>query len=258
MVKAFDGGLKQPVHCEHLTIPGLRASGLRPASAAIPMIIPPRFALLPDCADTRLLVDLTSHANDLSEAAHSLKFAVDAGRDSELWGPLTSHAVTAYVRPFILSKVRTRLDEMSNVPGVPPELQNVHDRIRKYRNTTIAHSQSDLMMPLPLAFLDESGHGVDVWGVTLTNPMPLALAEQFAYLIVAMEENVEQATQPVLQRLRSWLRKETTETIGSWKQPEFVDANDTDFDPGRRRNRTPRFTRYWQVAHLPDDEQSDR
>ena len=80
------------------------------------MTIPrPPIAVLPDTADTRLLVDLTTHANDLSEASHTLACALSAGEESELWMPLTSHAVTAYIRPFIFSNVRRRLDEM---PGI--------------------------------------------------------------------------------------------------------------------------------------------
>ncbi|MGO4435096.1 hypothetical protein AB4Y88_17945, partial [Paenarthrobacter sp. RAF9] len=88
-------------------------------------------------------MDLTSHANDLSEASHALACALGAGEESELWMPLTSHAVTAYIRPFIFSNVRSRLDEMPGIPAVPAAHQAVHDIIRKYRNTTIAHSQSN-------------------------------------------------------------------------------------------------------------------
>ncbi len=49
--------------------------------------------------DTRLLVELTSHADDLSEAAHSLSKALDSGEGSDVREPLTSHAVTTYMHP---------------------------------------------------------------------------------------------------------------------------------------------------------------
>ncbi|WP_298591588.1 hypothetical protein [uncultured Kocuria sp.] len=217
----------------------------------------PRIAVLPDTPDARLLVELTSHANDLSEAAHALGCAFDAGEGSSLWEPLTSHAVTAYVRPFIISNVRARLDEMPEIPSLPPNLRSVHDRIRKYRNTTIAHSQSELVMPLPVAILNDEGHGVDVIGVTLIHPMPHAFAQRFAELISASEDIVDQATQPVLERLRAWLRDETPKTISDWQQPEIINAVDTDFTAARARKRIPRFTRYWHVAHLPGHEQPD-
>lgn len=189
----------------------------------------PRYAVLPDSADARMLVDLTSHANDLSEAAHALKGAVGVGEESELWEPLTSHAVTAYIRPFITSNVRARLDQMPDVPRVPTELKSMHDTIRKYRNTTIAHSQSELVMPLPLAMLNGAGQGYDVMGVTLTHPMPLAFAEQFAALIAAMEGIVDEATKPVLARLRSWLRTQSPDMIQNWGQPQVAFAEDTEF-----------------------------
>lgn len=222
------------------------------------MVIPSsRFAVLPDTTDARLLVDLTSHASDLSEAAHALGCAFDAGEDSSLWDPLTSHAVTAYVRPFIVSNVRARLDEMPEVPGVPPNLRIVHDRIRKYRNTTIAHSQSELVMPLPVAILNDAGHGMDVRGVTVIHPMPHAFAQRFAELISAMEDSVDHATQPVLERLRAWLRNETSETISGWQQPGILHTVDTNFTAARARKRIPQFTSYWHVEQLPDHEQHD-
>jgi hypothetical protein len=218
---------------------------------------PLRIAVLPDTPDARLLVDLTSHARDLSEAAHALGSAFDAGEGSSLWDPLTSHAVTAYVRPFIVSNVRARLDEMPEVFALPPNLRSVHDRIRKYRNTTVAHSQSELVMPLPVAIFDDEGHGVDVIGVTLTHPMPHAFAQRFAELISASQDIVDQATQPVLERLRACLRDETPETISGWRQPDIIHAVDAEFTAARARKRVPRFTSYWRVEHLPDHEQPD-
>lgn len=217
-------------------------------------IPPPRIAVLPDSADSRLLADLTSHANDLSEAAHALKGAFSVGEGSELWEHLTSHAVTAYIRPFIISNVRARLDEMPGIPPVPPALQTVHDTVRKYRNTTVAHSQSDLAMPLPVAILDDAGQGVDIRGMTFIHPMPHVFAEQFATLIVAMEDVVDQATQPVLERLRSWLRTETPDTIRGWQQPEVAVTQDAEFSAARRRKRAPRFALYAHTKPLPGDE----
>lgn len=206
----------------------------------------PPIAVLPDTADTRLLIELTSHANDLSEAAHALGCALTSGEGSELWMPLTSHAVTAYVRPFIDSNVRTRLDKMPAVPDIPASFQPVHDIIRNYRNTTIAHSQSTLVMPLPVAILDDRGNGIDVMGVSITHQMPLVLAERFSDLIRTVEDIVEEATQPVLDRLRTWLKAQDTAAIGSWPLPVLHEARDADFTSAHRRKRTPQFTTYWR------------
>lgn len=195
-----------------------------------------------------MLVELTSHANDLSEAAHALTSALAMGEDSELWMPLTSHAVTAYVRPFIFSTVRRRLDKISGIPTVPAHLQSTHDIIRKYRNTTIAHSQSNLVMPLPLAILGPGGQGIDVIGVSITHSMPLTVAKSFVDLIDAMQDIVELATQPILERLRTWLKDQPPETIDAWDLPEVLHAMDSDFTAAQRRGRKPRFTSYWRIA----------
>lgn len=213
--------------------------------------------MLPDMADTRLLVELTSHASDLSEASHALGCALAAGEDSELWMPLTSHAVTAYIRSFILSKVRRRLDEMPDIPPVPAALQAVHETIRKYRNTTIAHSQSDLSLPLPLALLDTEGKGVKVVGVSVTHQMPLTIAEGFRDLIAAMEAGVEKATQPVLARLQTWLEEQDPEVISGWGSPRIHHATDTEFTGSRQRGRTPRFGIYGKVEPSPVDQRRD-
>lgn len=206
-----------------------------------------RIAVLPDGPETRLLVALTSHASDLSEAAHTLRNAFEAGEGSELWLPLTSHAVTAYIRPFIHSNVRTRLDEMPGIPALLPTLAVVHEVIRKYRNTTVAHSQSELTLPLPVAFLDAEGRGVKVSGISIIHPMPLAIAESFSDLISVMEDIVDQATQPVLESLRTWLQSQAPETIKDWDHPEFLHATESDFSAANRRKRAPRFRAYWHV-----------
>lgn len=213
-----------------------------------------RIAMLPDMPDTRLLVELTSHASDLSEASHTLASALAVGESSELWLPLTSHAVTAYIRPFILSNVRRRLDELPGIPAVPSSMKWLHEVIRQYRNTTIAHSQSNLALPLPFVLLDDAGHPTKVAPISVINQMPLVIAERFADLIFAMEDAVEQATQPVLNRLHAWLRDKTAEEVMNWDPPEFVHAAALEFNAGERRTHLPRFTGYWQ-EQLPSDEQ---
>ena len=208
-------------------------------------------AVLPDMPDTRLLVELTSHASDLSEASHTLAHAIAAGESSPLWLPLTSHAVTAYIRPFIHSKVRRRLDEMLDVAAVPSSMKPLHEVIRQYRNTTIAHSQSNLALPLPIAALDSGGLPTKVVPISLIHQMPLAIAEGFADLLDTMENAVEDATQPVLKRLRTWLKNQTAEDVANWDGPNFVHATALEFNAGQRRTRHPRFTAFWQ-EQLPN------
>lgn len=213
----------------------------------------PRLVVLPDSSDTRLLVELMSHANDLSEAAHSLGRALDTGEGSDVWEPLTSHAVTAYIRPFIHSNVRVRLDQMPEFPGMPLDVLATHTMIRKYRNTTVAHSQSDLVMPLPVARLNETGQVVHVWGMSVIHPMPAAIAIRFADLITTMETIVDDAMRPVTERLLAWAQVQPPATIGQWQGPEVTLSTDDDFNGARRRPRIPRFTGYLHVEEHHDD-----
>lgn len=214
----------------------------------------PYLAVLPDMPDTRLLVELESHASDLSEASHTLAHAIAAGESSPLWLPLTSHAATAYIRPFINSNVRRRLDEMPDIPAVPSSMKVLHDVIRQYRNTTVAHSQSNLVLPLPAVVRDNTGKPTNVVPFSVIHQMPSAIAEGFAALIAAMEDVVAEATQPVLERLRIWVKHQTAEDVATWAQPEFVHATALEFNAGERRTRLPRFTGYWR-EQLPSDEQ---
>ncbi|MHA7239564.1 hypothetical protein [Arthrobacter sp. TMS1-12-1] len=210
-----------------------------------------QLVVLPDSPDTRLLVALTSHANDLSEAAHSLGKALDSGEGSEVWEPLTSHAVTAYIRPFIHSNVRTRLDQMLEFPGIPAELVATHDTIRKYRNTTVAHSQSDLVMPLPVAFLGETDQVIQVWGMSVIHPMPAAIAVRFADLLTTMKTIVDAAMQPVTERLRTWVQAQAPASVRQWQGPEVTFSTDGAFHGSRKRSRIPRFTSYMRIEQDP-------
>jgi len=125
---------------------------------------PSRIAVLPAAPETRLLVALTSHASDLSEAAHTLRHAFEAGEGSELWLPLTSHAVTAYIRPLFIRTFAHGSPKCPASRALPATLAGVHDVIRKYRNTTVAHSHSELILPRPVAFLDAAVRGVKISG----------------------------------------------------------------------------------------------
>jgi hypothetical protein len=74
-----------------------------------------------------------------------------------VWESLTSHAVMAYIRlPSSTPTPAPASTQMAKFPGIPGELLARHDMIWKYRNWTVAHSQSDLVMPLPVALLSGS------------------------------------------------------------------------------------------------------
>ncbi|MEZ2389931.1 hypothetical protein AB6813_10345 [bacterium RCC_150] len=100
------------------------------------------------------------------------------------------------------------------------------------------------------AVLDSAGQFVNVIGVSLIQPMPRVIAEQFHDLISVMEEIVEQATEPVRERLLAWSKLQSPQGISSWELPELIHAVDTDFTAGRKRSRSPGYTGYWYIEGL--------
>ena len=58
------------------------------------MPLSPTVAMLPDTPDSRLLAELSSYSDDLSEASDAIEQALEAGHESPLWQPLTSYAVS--------------------------------------------------------------------------------------------------------------------------------------------------------------------
>ena len=161
--------------------------------------------------------------------------------------PLTMHAVTAYVRPFIHSNVRRRLDEMAGFPGVPTRWTSVHAAVRTYRNTTVAHSQSNLASPLPVALLNDDGTVQRVMGMMASHPMPRVLAAQLRDLIDEVAMLVEAMTQPVVERLEATLACTDAATIADWPTPQVRHHLDEDFTAAHRRTQQPQVTLYWQV-----------
>lgn len=76
-------------------------------------------------------------------------------------------------------------------------------------------------------------------GVSVIHQMPLAVAERFSDLIRTVEDIIEQATQPVLEGLRTWLEGQDAAAIDSWELPEIIDALDSDFTAAHQKNGSP-------------------
>ena len=135
---------------------------------------PARIATLPDSPDTRLFVELSSYAADLSEALAALELVSPPHaedpvlREAELF--LVGYAVMAYCRTFFPSQVRVPLTKHVAVPN---ELAATHTRIVNFRNRTIAHSHSQLTTTLPVAVLwPNADRPRDVLAVTLIQSLP--------------------------------------------------------------------------------------
>ena len=76
------------------------------------MPLSPTVAMLPETPDSRLLAELSSYLDDVSEASDAIEQALEAGHESPLWQPLTSYAVVAYMRAFAHSNGATHRTRM--------------------------------------------------------------------------------------------------------------------------------------------------
>lgn len=203
------------------------------------------FAMLPDTADSRLLAELGSYFEDLSEAADAIEQAFEAGHESPLWQPLTSYAVVAYMRAFALSNVRAGL--LAHVP-LPADLVETHDMIRGYRNTTIAHSQSELTMSLPLAMLTPEGRVRQVEPITIRHNLPPSTARRIADAVDRMSALVSNVMEPLAARLTAGYREAKPYTIAGWPVPELDHQRAERFTGNSRRRHQPRFVAYWDAV----------
>ncbi|MBD3940678.1 hypothetical protein IF188_03065 [Microbacterium sp. NEAU-LLC] len=205
----------------------------------------PRVVRLPDDADSRSLAELASYANDLSEASFALDAALEVGEGGEGWIEFTGFAVVAYMRAFGHSNVRGRLDELF---AVPAEFSALHETVRAYRNTTIAHSQSELVAPMAIAYLDETGRIRTVSDIVVSQHLPVQLVRDFARLVSAMAELVERSAAGIRSILEAKYSQTSAETIAEWGMPEFGAELAADFTA--RSTRTPHstFTAYWSVG----------
>ena len=86
------------------------------------------------------------------------------------------------------SNARTPLRAVS---VVPEELAALHEKIRAYRNTTVAHSRSELVRPAPIAYLDQAGRIRRVGDAVISQHLPRQIARQFAGLIGLVQNTVE-------------------------------------------------------------------
>lgn len=212
-------------------------------------------AMLPDTADSRLLAELSSYAEDLSEASDAMEQAFGAGHDSPLWQPLTSYAVVAYTRAFAHSNVRAGL--LAHV-RLPEELVETHDMIRGYRNTTVAHSQSELSMSLPLAMLTPEGTVRQVVPITIRHNLPQSTARRIADAIDRMSALVSDVLQPLAERLTAGYREASPDTVAGWPVPELDHELAERFTGNSRRRRQPRFVAYWDDDLEPSGAEDDQ
>lgn len=211
-----------------------------------------------DSADARLFIELSSYGSDLTEARHALELAVQGKEEgsplAEAMPYLVGFAVVAYCRTILHSNVRGRLTDHVTVPA---EFIVVHDQVRAFRNATIAHSQSELAVTYPTAFLEPDTLEVQYVGAaTVTSSLPLPLVEKFRTLVAVMEELLDVVIQPVRARLQDDLRAmDPRERAGS-APPTVLERLALEFEPRTKRPPYPTsHTIFWEPD--ADTSQSD-
>ncbi|MGR0319433.1 hypothetical protein [Agromyces sp. ZXT2-3] len=166
-----------------------------------------QFSLLPDSPDARRYLELMHFAGgDLSPAAAALEFASRCRDADELdmAGFLVDAAVVAYCRAFVPSKVRSRLDRHIAIPAA---FTDIHERIRAYRNTTVAHSQSELSTTWPLVVATPGRPDRRrIWAPTISQWLPPDVTDEFERLVHAVLEEVEALAEVLRLRLEDGLK----------------------------------------------------
>ncbi|WP_165391210.1 hypothetical protein [Agromyces ramosus] len=206
------------------------------------------FGLVPDSPETRLFVELSHFAGgDLSPAATALGLATEfyEREEADTAGFLVDSAVVAYCRAFVTSSVRGTRSLESHI-ATPAEFTALHQTIRTYRNTTVAHSQSELSMTWPLVVIDRSQGGKPtVWGPTLGQPLPWTIVEDFRRLVDRLLDLLHEMIEDLRVRLEADIRLMSGRTQIPAEAP-FVAALDRDFTARTQRQPYPlRQTLYW-------------
>lgn len=209
----------------------------------------PEIAWLPESPDARLLADVSSYSNDLSDAGYALNVALEAGESGPLWAPLTGFAVVAYMRAFGHSNVRPPLRAAS---VVPEEYAALHEKIRLYRNATVAHSQSELAPRTPIAYLDDDGCIRRVGDAAVSQRLPVEVARAFSGLITAVQSTVEAWADGIRSRLEERYADTSPETIAGLATPAVEARLARDLPGGARGGLGSGFTHYMSVEPLDD------
>lgn len=163
-------------------------------------------------------------------------------------------AVVAYSRAVLHSNVRGRLTDHVDIPD---ELIDVHDRVKAYRNATVAHAQSELAVTYAVGVLDSDTLSVrDVTGATVLVPLPNRVVREFQALLDVMERRLDGAIEPVRHRLMKKLAEMDRSRVDTAVRPDITEKWAHEFNPKTKRPRYPTgHTVYWDVAaHDATDE----
>jgi hypothetical protein len=204
-----------------------------------------------DSPESRLFIELSSYGSDLAEARDALNLAIRGVEEgSALADPsryLVGLAVVAYCRTVLHSNVRGRLTDHVNIPD---KLVGIHDRVKTYRNATVAHSQSELAVTYAVGILDSETFTVrDVTGPTVVVPLPNHMVHEFKGLVDVMERRLDEAIEPVRASLMKRLARMDRSRLEAAMGPQIQEKWAHEFDPKTKRARYPTgHTVYWDVV----------
>lgn len=204
-----------------------------------------------DSPDSRLFIELSSYGSDLAEARHALDLAIRGIEEGSELADASRHlvglAVVAYCRTVLPSNVRGRLTDHVDIPD---ELIDVHDRVKAYRNATVAHSQSELAVTYAVGMLDSDTLRVrDVTGTTVLVPLPNRVVREFQALLDVLERRLDGAIEPVRHRLMKKLAEMDRSRVEAAVRPDITEKWAHEFNPKTKRPRYPTgHTVYWDVA----------
>ena len=206
----------------------------------------PLIVAVDDSPDARLFIELSSHGADLTEASDALNWALHPAQDGPLVDVkpyLIGFAVVAYCRCFLHSNVRTPLGDYVDIP---PGMIGIHERIKAFRNQTIAHSQSELQVTYPVGVVDAKTVELHyVSALTVVSTLPDSVANEFAKLISVLLDLLDEVLDPVRGRLEKVIRTADREALVA-ATPRAVDKMADDFEPRSKRARYPTgHTLYW-------------
>lgn len=206
----------------------------------------PLIVAVEDSPDARLFIELSSHAADLTEASAALDWALRPAQNdpvADVKPYLIGFAAVSYCRCFLHSNVRTPLGDYINIP---PGMSETHEAIKAFRNQTIAHSQSELTVTYPVGVLDAKTMEMQfVSALTVSSTLPDSIARDFAGLIGAVLDLLEDVIDPVRGRLEEVLRTVDAESLIA-AGPRAIDKMADDFRPRSKRARYPTsHTFYW-------------
>jgi hypothetical protein len=206
----------------------------------------PLVVAVDDSPDARLFIELSSHAADLTEASDALDWALPAAQDDSLANVkpyLIGFAVVSYCRCFLHSNVRTPLSEHIDIPA---GMLGTHELIKAFRNQTIAHSQSELTVTYPVGVLDAKTMELRyVSALTVASTLPDSIAKDFARLISAALDLLDEVLAPIRGRLEQALRTADREALVA-APPQVIGKMADEFQPRSKRARYPAgHTVYW-------------